>query len=262
MKSFTDEYPQFHTRSTRAGPKMLIRYCRSNVTQAHRLIRSLKFGEMSFATKLDPLTSISLANQKLSISFPGGEKRDFNLTWLRDHCPCPLCIHPTNRQKLHASGFVSLHQDPKSVTISEGRLIVDWSTGSIESIQDAPKGHTSTYSLDFLKNFNPNQSHTLKLILWERDAFDRAQQTVAYKDMMGSDDAFKIVLKQLKDYGLIIIKDVPREINHVETLAEKFGPIRHTFYGKSWNVKNFPFAKNIAYTSLKLDLHMDLMCVL
>lgn len=34
---------------------------------------------------------------------------------------------------------------------------------------------------------------------------------------------------------------------------------KNTFYGTSWNVKNDPNSKNIAYTSFYLGLHMDLM---
>jgi hypothetical protein len=45
----------------------------------------------------------------------------------------------------------------------------------------------------------------------------------------------------------------------VEQVAGRIGPIRETFYGASWDVKSVPNAKNIAYTSLFLGFHMDLM---
>jgi gamma-butyrobetaine dioxygenase len=214
------------------------------------------------STKLESQASLLLSDERLSIAFKDGVKRDFHLTWLRDHCPCPSCIHPATRQKLHSSGHVSLHQTITSAKISGEQLKVNWAPGSVETAKDSPNGHTSSYCLNFLKDFNPRVSHSLKHILWEHADFERAQQKVAYKDLMGSDDAFKIILKQLKDYGLAFVKDVPREITQVETLAEKFGPIRNTFYGKSWNVRSVPDARNIAYTALKLDLHMDLMCAL
>jgi hypothetical protein len=66
-------------------------------------------------------------------------------------------------------------------------------------------------------------------------------------------------IEQLYRYGLIYIKNVPTNSKAVEQVAERFGPIRETFYGHTFDVKSVPDAKNIAYTSFFLGLHMDLM---
>jgi hypothetical protein len=41
----------------------------------------------------------------------------------------------------------------------------------------------------------------------------------------------------------------------VRTIAERIGPIRNTFYGEHWEVKNEPSPENVAYSNLPLPLH-------
>ena len=43
------------------------------------------------------------------------------------------------------------------------------------------------------------------------------------------------------------------------TIAEKIGPIRETTYGRLWDVIVVPQAENIAYTSLHLSFHEDIL---
>lgn len=46
----------------------------------------------------------------------------------------------------------------------------------------------------------------------------------------------------------------------VEEIGKRIGGyIKETFYGTSWNVVSVPSAKNVAYTSVFLPLHMDLL---
>jgi len=59
--------------------------------------------------------------------------------------------------------------------------------------------------------------------------------------------------------GLIFLWDLPTEETAVEAVAERFGPIKNTFYGRTWDVKDKPMAENVAYTNVFLDLHMDLL---
>lgn len=81
------------------------------------------------------------------------------------------------------------------------------------------------------------------------------------KDLSG----FRKVLDHLKWYGLCFLKSVPAiggggsgqgeegqegDVPAVERVATRFGNIRETFYGRSWDVKAVKNARNIAYTSL------------
>lgn len=66
-------------------------------------------------------------------------------------------------------------------------------------------------------------------------------------------------LKQLFDYGIVFLKNVPTEDSKVTEVAEKVGNIRESFYGRDFDVKSVAKSTNIAYTSLYLGFHMDLL---
>jgi alpha-ketoglutarate-dependent taurine dioxygenase len=75
---------------------------------------------------------------------------------------------------------------------------------------------------------------------------------------MKNDEALWEVLKQLRQYGLVFIKNVPGE-NGPAAMGKRVGRLRDTFYGATWDVKSVPQAKNIAYTHQFLGFHMDLL---
>ncbi|KAJ3325114.1 hypothetical protein HDV06_004870 [Boothiomyces sp. JEL0866] len=180
---------------------------------------------------------------------------EFHYTWLRDNCQCPLCVHTSTRQKLHSSGQV-VSQKPLSVQVLADKIRIIWPR---DALLPKTQEHISEYDKKWLQRFQysgPFQP-TIKPVLWDRKNYQR--DTVDYKDFQ-TPEGFKKVLQQLHDFGLSFLKNVPTEKDtQVEQVAQAFGPIKETFYGKSWNVKNDPNSKNIAYTSLYLGLHMDLM---
>ena len=63
--------------------------------------------------------------------------------------------------------------------------------------------------------------------------------------------------------GLIIINDASTNTGNRALLeiVKKFGQVRETFYGITWDVVSLPNASNIAYTNVDLDFHMDLWWV-
>lgn len=71
--------------------------------------------------------------------------------------------------------------------------------------------------------------------------------------------AYKNVLDQLRVYGIAFLRNIPNNEEAVERIATHIGPLRNTFYGRTWNVRDDPASHNIAYTSQELPLHMDLL---
>lgn len=73
-------------------------------------------------------------------------------------------------------------------------------------------------------------------------------------------------ITQLTQYGLLFVRNVPNDKTsdaecELRKLVEKFGEIRETFYGRTWDVRNVRQSRNVAYTNLDLGLHMDLLYV-
>jgi len=88
---------------------------------------------------------------------------------------------------------------------------------------------------------------------------------IPYSSILNTSSGLVQAITQLTKYGLLFISGVPnQETSHeaceVRTLAERFGEIRSTLYGRFWDVVNGNNDnKNIAYTDLDLGLHMDLL---
>lgn len=92
-----------------------------------------------------------------------------------------------------------------------------------------------------------------------RDLKDSGENVVDYREFLQDETSFTRVLRVLRDYGLAFVTGVPKEEQSVELLGERIGPLRHTFYGRTWDVKDKPQAENVAYTAGDLELHMDLL---
>ncbi|KAG8795794.1 hypothetical protein FRC16_009948, partial [Serendipita sp. 398] len=194
----------------------------------------------------------------------------FPFTWLRDSCQCPSCIHPSTRQKLRESSSVPLNvqpsNEPGAVTISnDSKLVVQWDPRSEPDKQP----HTSSYSFDFLKRYsNAEDLHSfhrdVDTVKWNAaEVSSSSALYVSYQDLQTPSGLLKSIT-QLAQYGLLFVTQVPSEKTsdqdcELQNLATIFGEIRETFYGRVWDVKNIKNSKNIAYTNLNLDLHMDLL---
>ncbi len=61
--------------------------------------------------------------------------------------------------------------------------------------------------------------------------------------------------------GIAMVKRVPPQLNAIIPAVQRIAYIRPTMYGTVFDVKSVPQPINIAYTSLKLDLHQDLLYI-
>ncbi|RKP07520.1 taurine catabolism dioxygenase TauD, TfdA family-domain-containing protein [Thamnocephalis sphaerospora] len=233
-------------------------------TRATRCLPAYRVLARGFAAGAAPPVTLALHN---------GESAQFSHVWLRDHCPCPACVHPSHRQKMHSTGAIPLDVRPERVEIvhntadsSSEVLEVVWS----KDLATRAGQHTSRYPLSMLRQA-PNATHWRRNdwleepLFWRADQVDFKQLWVDYNGVAqstpgnGATDGLRRALHLLARYGLCFLRNVPTELTKVETVASHFGPVRETFYGRSWDVRSVPQAKNIAYTDVDLDLHMDLL---
>jgi len=94
---------------------------------------------------------------------------------------------------------------------------------------------------------------------WDKSMITEKVKFLSYGEYMHSDTTLLDALQQLKNYGLVFIKDVPESEKAVEEIGGRIGSLRDTFYGRTWDVKSVPEAKNVAYTDQNLGFHMDLL---
>lgn len=177
----------------------------------------------------------------------------FHLSWLRDNCY--KSIHPSTRQKLLSSGQISNYKNPK-LSWTDDKLTLDWLDGSGNGRDQ------SIFDFEWLKehDYSHERSRLIDPIVWDAEAYRKAHKPIDYAMFDGTDDGLDQALINLRDYGLCFLRNVPIQYKcKVEAIAQKFGPIMETFYGRSWDVKSVSNSKNIAYTSLNLGFHMDLL---
>jgi gamma-butyrobetaine dioxygenase len=71
------------------------------------------------------------------------------------------------------------------------------------------------------------------------------------------DDALLAMAETFLRYGFVILRGVPSTDSAVLTVAETFGTVRDTNFGKMFNVRSEPNPEDLAYTGLALDPHTD-----
>ncbi|KAG0933132.1 hypothetical protein G6F57_010942 [Rhizopus arrhizus] len=190
----------------------------------------------------------------------GQVESKYSYLWLRDNCSCPKCLHPSSRQKLHSSADIPLEIKPTYVNIVGDKAEITWDQ-PLRHGQDTQ--HTSQYSLEFLRTYQSSKSaekfrfNNITPQTWNRDEYQL--NWVSYNDYMNTDQGLHKVIQRLYNKGLVFLNEVPTTDEAVTQVAERIGPIQETFYGRDFDVKNVAKSINIAYTSLYLGFHMDLM---
>lgn len=209
---------------------------------------------------LSPETRGKSTDKRLTISLDSAFVSIDHLH-LRDACTCSLCVDPSTKQKLFQTHDIPPYIRAKEVKTSP----VDNSVRIIWSTDFMGVRHVSNYTAEQLRILVHHRASVraryddLNYVLWDKAVMEKDAQFVPYKDYMENDETLLFTLQQLVVYGLVFLKEVPQDPESVARIAERVGNIKETFYGRTWDVKSVPDSKNIAYTSLNLGLHMDLL---
>lgn len=190
-------------------------------------------------------------------------KSIFHYSWLRDSCTGPKSIHSSTRQKLHSSGHI-INPTPKNICWKDNSLFIIWNKNSLKGPGRGhnEEEHQSKYDLEWLleNDYSKPPKKLITPVLWDAKIYTEKYKPIDYSVFANTADGLNTALMRIRDYGLCFLRNVPiGNQKQVELVAKRIGIIKDTFYGMSWDVKSVPDSKNIAYTSLQLGLHMDLM---
>ncbi|KAL2157304.1 hypothetical protein VTH06DRAFT_6242 [Thermothelomyces fergusii] len=199
---------------------------------------------------------------------PGNPELAISPLWLRDSCPCHLCVDPDSGQKNFST--TELPDSPliDSVQVTADRTLeIVWADDPVSG--GAP--HKSVYPADEIKEWLVDNKwrrgrvvpRDPERILWDKAQYEallaEGRCRVSYEDWLGDGSAFWDALLDLRQTGLITVTGVPPDEAAVERIANRIGPIQETFYGRTWDVRAKPRAENVAYTNKTLGLHQDLL---
>ncbi|ETX12531.1 gamma-butyrobetaine hydroxylase [Marinomonas ushuaiensis DSM 15871] len=187
-------------------------------------------------------------NEESNTLFAQFDGKDIELAalWLRERCQDEQHLDKISKQR-----FFDPHQLPNDLSITKIEPIASQEKLTI-SFSD---GYTGTYDLiEFHADFDvwdgtPVSKPWLSNI-------DKANFSVDF-DNLKSDQGLLNALEIFLAYGLIIVNGVPERSNAVIEVAELFGNIRQTNFGKHFEVYTRPNSNDLAYRSVSLGAHTD-----
>lgn len=99
-----------------------------------------------------------------------------------------------------------------------------------------------------------------KPLLWgsPRKGYAKEIRRHKYKELKENDEALYIWLKDLQDFGLTLVDEMPNNPESLRSLMDRVGCTRSTHYGDTFHVVVKSNANNLAYLPVTLGLHIDL----
>jgi len=119
---------------------------------------------------------------------------------------------------------------------------------------------SSNWLVDYAYDINKNKETgwvNSDLITWNNKSFAKKLPEIDYQKAKSNKSLLYNWLLSLKIYGFAKMNNCRVESGAIIDIANLFGYIRETNYGKYFNVKTNVNAINLAYTSLGLSPHTD-----
>lgn len=198
-----------------------------------------------------PMTNAD--DKKVAVGWSTQAWSRFHNIWLRDHCRCPKCFHPSTKQRLLNTFEIPEDIQPLHVEAQPEGLQILWPSSS--------SPHESVYPWSWLKrhSYDPPMSKdsVTEKILWS-SKIQQSPPTVTYDEVMNGDDKglFKW-LSNIDRFGFSFVAGVPETTEDTEKLCQRIGFIRETQYGKFWEFTSNMAKGDTAYTTLALGAHTD-----
>lgn len=205
---------------------------------------------------------------KSSLTTNSVDIANYHPLFLRDACRCPSCVDPSTKQKRFQTTDIPhgirVHYHE---TLPDGSVKISWENDIPSFIYPtSPEHHDTILPASFFSahatqhNLQTQTLYDVYPRTWDKTTIARELVTISYGKYINNDLALYKALWALRRYGLVIINDVSNDhLRAVEKIADRIGLLRDSFYGRTWDVKAVPEAKNVAYTAQNLGLHMDLL---
>jgi gamma-butyrobetaine dioxygenase len=193
-----------------------------------------------------PCLRITAADE-LTLDSGRGERIAIHPLWLRERCEDARSMDAKTGQRLHDPSDLPL--DLRVAGIEEtapGRYRIGFTDG-----------HVADFTADAIlaeAALAPGDHDTPPLQLWDASLKDFPR--AAWKDCAGREAPAEWIDALLR-WGFLIIGGVPTHAGSVLAVAQVFGFVRETNFGKLFDVRSAPQAIDLAYTPLPLDAHTD-----
>jgi len=196
----------------------------------------------------------------LTLQWQEGHQSRYHAVWLRANSQSADAVDVTNGQRL--TSIARLPADSRIQVASvnaEGDVFVAFAID--EHMNSGAEEFESTYTPIWLWENQYDRMPSLPkgwidptLSLWDADV---AIETFNYEQVMNSESALHDWLKGLHRYGIARLTNCPRTSGEVNRIAQRFGFVRETNYGRFFNVESVADPVNLAYTTQALEVHTD-----
>jgi trimethyllysine dioxygenase len=195
--------------------------------------------------------------QQIRIRLGSEHREKFPSFWLRDHCLCDVCSHPSTHQRQHNTFALDPEIKAKDVSETPDGVKITW---------QGPDEHVSIFPWDWLKQHLPLPPRSKPKIKrhgqarqWTKFSGNSPRPQTPYPSLRGSNAAEgqKYLFSNIWEHGLVFLPETPPTTEATIEILNTLGPIRHTHYGGFWDFTSEVNPIDTAYTNLSLPLHTD-----
>lgn len=190
----------------------------------------------------------------LELSWDEGSRARFHAIWLRDNALDSETRSSTNGQRM-----ITVLDIPSGSKIVDATLTPK---GDL-SVKIAPEMKEFAFPGSWLKRHAYDHTHAPKLgcvdsavVTWGADLQGRVPSG-NWDQVRNSQPALGDWLAAVRTYGFAVLDGVPTESGALCEVAERFGYVRETNYGRWFDVRTEVNPNNLAYTNLGLQAHTD-----
>ena len=182
------------------------------------------------------------------MTWDDGTVSRYHYLWLRDNCP--QLVHASTGHRVADTASIPEDCRPSTVEVAAGGNVrLTW-------LHD---GHVSTFASAWLAShdYSNGARHAGAVpALWDASMIHEIPRG-AYPDVAADPSVRRELLAGFVRYGLALLSDVPCTPGTVVDVAEQFGEVRTTGWGRVFDVVSVEDANSLAYTSLPLLAHTD-----
>jgi gamma-butyrobetaine dioxygenase len=195
------------------------------------------------------VTAAAAEGARVAVTWDDGTRAEFHRLWLRDVCACAACRHPQTRERTFKLVDAPEPGTPEVAASEAGALACRWADG-----------HRSLYDPQWLYARRPGAAAPAapQRRVWTAADRPDGPRAVDHAAVMGGDAGLRRWLDALVHDGAALVTDGPCDDLEVLRLAGRIGWPRETNFGRHFDVQSKPNPNNAAYTSIRLEPHVDL----
>lgn len=193
----------------------------------------------------------------LQLAWPDGSRHRYHALWLRDNAQDAATRSPGNGQRL-----ITLLDIPAATRVAEARAGDD---GDTLHLRFEPEGKWIDFSAAWLACHAYDAPRAPRAPGWTGPTIERWDAAsmqpriprATWSEVSTNREALGRWLAEVRRYGFAVMTGTPTEPGTLCRVAELFGYVRETNYGRWFEVRAEVNPNNLAYTNLDLQAHTD-----